>query len=466
MKKTKRKYRILIKNALEIATCNNKFTRILNGSIYIEGNVIKDIGSNLDYPADEVVDASGKVIIPGLVNTHHHLYQTLTRNLPAVQNVELFDWLTKLYEVWRGLTPEAVYVSGLVGMGELLLTGCTTTTDHLYLFPKTAPKNLIDEEIRAAFDIGIRFYPTRGSMSRGKSLGGLPPDDVVQTQEEILADSERLILKYHDPSPISMLQIALAPCSPFSVTTELLKETAKLARGHKVRLHTHLAETKDEEGFCLNMHGVRPLAYMEQVEWLGSDVWFAHGIHFNDAELNLLAQTKTGISHCPSSNMRLASGVCRVPEMLEVGVPVGLAVDGSASNDTSDMLGELRICLLLHRVTSGVKAMTAERALWLATRGSTELIGRTDIGSLEIGKAADLVMLDMNQLGYAGALHDPVTALVFAGDSHLVDTVMVNGEIVVKNRKLVNVNEDELIQKANRIAEQLVENSIHNKHGG
>jgi cytosine/adenosine deaminase-related metal-dependent hydrolase len=450
---------ILVKNALEIATCDDRFTRIRNGSIYIEDNVIKDIGVNLEYPADEIIDASGKVILPGLINTHHHFYQTLTRNLPAVQDVELFEWLIKLYEVWRGLTPEAIYVSGLVGMGELLLTGCTTTTDHLYLFPKTAPKNLVDDEIRAAQDIGIRFHPTRGSMSRGKSLGGLPPDEVVQTQDEILADSERLILKYHDPNPYSMLQLALAPCSPFSVTTELLQETAKLAREHKVRLHTHLAETIDEEEYCLKIHGVRPLAYMEQVDWLGSDVWFAHGIHFNDAELNLLAQTKTGVSHCPSSNMRLASGVCRVPKMLELGVPIGLAVDGSASNDSSDMLGEVRMCMLLHRVTSGVAAMTAERVLWLATRGSAELIGRTDIGSLEIGKAADLVLIDMNQLGFAGALHDPIAAVVFAGDSHVVDTVMVNGKVVVKNGKLVNVNEHELIQKANRLAEQLVNQS-------
>jgi cytosine/adenosine deaminase-related metal-dependent hydrolase len=458
--------KILIKNAIEIATCNDKFTRIRNGSIYIEDNVIKDIGINLDYQADEIIDASGKVIIPGLVNTHHHLYQTLTRNLPEVQDAELFEWLIKLYKVWRGLTPEAVYVSALVGMGELLLTGCTTSTDHLYLFPKNAPKNLIDDEIRAGQDIGIRFHPTRGSMSRGKSLGGLPPDDVVQSAEEILADSERLIQKYHNPAPYSMLQLALAPCSPFSVTTELLKETAKLARYHKVRLHTHLAETKDEEEFCLKMQGVRPLAYMEQVDWIGADVWFAHGIHFNDAELNLLAQTKTGVSHCPSSNMRLASGVCRVPKMLELGVPLGLAVDGSASNDSSDMLGEVRMCMLLHRVTSGVNAMNAERALWLATKGSAALIGRTDIGSLEIGKTADLVMIDMNQLGFAGTLHDPIAAIVFAGDSHIVDTVMVNGKIVVKNGKLVNMNETDLVQKANRIAEQLIKNSLPDKHGG
>lgn len=450
---------LLIKNALEIATCDDKFTRIKNGSIYIEDNVIKDIGVNLDYQADEIIDAAGKVIIPGLVNTHHHLYQTLTRNVPEVQDAELFEWLLKLYEIWRGLTPEAVYTSALVGLGELLLTGCTTSTDHLYLFPKTAPKNLIDDEIRAAQDIGIRFHPTRGSMSRGKSLGGLPPDDVVQSAEEILADSERLIQKYHNPAPYSMLQMALAPCSPFSVTPELLKETSKLARHHKVRLHTHLAETIDEQDFCLQMQGVRPLAYMEQVDWIGSDVWFAHGIHFNDAELKLLAQTKTGVAHCPSSNMRLASGVCRVPEMVELGVPLGLAVDGSASNDSSDMLGEVRLCMLLHRVTSGVNAMTAERALWLATQGSASLIGRTDIGSLEVGKAADLVMIDMNQLGFAGAMHDPIAAVVFAGDSHIVDTVMVNGKIIVKSGKLVNISESDLIQNANRIAEQLVANA-------
>lgn len=447
---------ILIKNAVALQTMDEKLTEYSPGSILIEGNIIKKIGRKITAKADEVIDASGKVILPGLINTHHHLYQTFTRNVPGVQDVELFDWLKQLYEIWRGLTPEGVYVSALVGMGELLLTGCTTTSDHLYLFPKSAPGNLIDEEIRAAREIGIRFHATRGSMSRGVSKGGLPPDDTVQDEETILKDSQRLIEEYHDAKLFSMCRIALAPCSPFSVTTELLRDTAALARQYKVRLHTHLAETKDEEDYCLQMHGVRPLKYMEQVNWLGEDVWFAHAVFLNDGELQVMAETQTGVAHCPVSNLRLASGVCPVPRMLELGVPVGLGVDGSASNDSSDFLGEVRQCMLVHRVGSGVKTMPARRALEIATRGSAGILGRRDIGSLEEGKAADLIMIDMNKLGYAGAMHDPVAAVVFAGDSHIVDMTMVNGKIVVKNGKLVNVNELEIIKDANRLAGKMV----------
>ena len=456
MKKSKK---ILIKNAIALATMDDQHREYYPGSILIEGNIIKEIGEKINTKADRVIDASGKVILPGLINTHHHLFQTLTRNIPQVQDVELFDWLVNLYDIWKGLTPEGIYISALVGLGELLLTGCTTTSDHLYLFPKSAPGNLIDEEIRAAKDMGIRFHATRGSMSRGKSKGGLPPDDVVQDEETILKDSQRLIEKYHDPKPLSMCRIALAPCSPFSVTTELLRDTAALARQYKVRLHTHLAETKDEEKYCLEMHGVRPLKYMEQTNWLGDDVWFAHAIYLNDDEIKLMAETKTSVAHCPISNLRLGSGICPVPKILEAGVSVGLGVDGSASNDSSDFLGEIRQCMLIHRFGSGVSSMPAKRALELATKGSAQVLGYTDIGSLEVGKAADLIIIDLNKIGFAGALHDPISAILFCGDSHIVETTIVNGEIVVEKGKLVKIKESKIIEEANQCAKQMLESS-------
>ncbi len=456
--------RILIQNALAVATLDNQDREYSPGAILIEGNRILKIGESLQEPADEIIDATGKVVLPGLVNTHHHLFQTLTRNLQATQDKELFDWLSILYEVWRELTPEAVYISALTGLGELLLTGCTTTSDHLYLFPAKSPGNLIDMEIQAAQELGIRFHATRGSMSLGKSQGGLPPDDCCQSPEIILKDAQRLIETYHDPEEYSMTRLALAPCSPFSVTSDLLRETAALARQYQVRLHTHLAETKDEEDYCLQRYGMRPLDYMEEVDWLGPDVWYAHGIHFNESEIRRLAQTGTGVCHCPVSNFRLASGICPVVPMLEAGVQVGLGVDGSASNDSSDFMGEVRQCLLTHRHASGVSSMPARRALQLATRGSASLLGRNDIGSLEPGKAADLILIDLNQLGYAGALHDPVAAVVFAGDSHIVDTSIVNGKVVVRNGKLVFAQEMDLIQKANQIAMEMVAKARRKTH--
>ena len=452
----KKEKRILIQNAMVLATMDEQLTEFSPGAILIEGNRIKKIGKYIHEPADTIIDAKGKVILPGLVNTHHHMFQTLTRNVQKSQDSELFDWLTTLYEIWREITPEAVYISALVGMGELLLTGCTTSSDHLYLFPKKSSRELIDMEIQAAKDLGIRFHATRGSMSRGKSNGGLPPDDVVQTEAVILKDSQRLIEKYHDASEFSMTRVALAPCSPFSVTTELLRDTALLARQYKVRLHTHLAETKDEEAFCRKMFKIRPLEYMEKTGWIGEDVWYAHGIYLDHDELKLMAKTGTGVAHCPASNLRLASGICPVPEMLELNVPVGLGVDGSASNDSSDLLGEVRQCMLIHRQGTGVQAMSARKALQIATNGSARILGRRDIGSLEVGKAADLILIDMNKLGFAGALHDPVAAIVFAGDSHIVDTSIVNGKIVVKNGKLVHAKEMELIQHANHIARSMV----------
>jgi len=448
---------ILIENAMVLETFDNKGTRIEGADLYIEGNRISSIGKNLKKNADTVIDASGMVVLPGLVNTHHHFYQTLTRAIPEVQNAKLFDWLVFLYEIWRNLTPEAVYWSSLGAIGELLLTGCTTTTDHLYLFPNKQSPNLIDEEIRAAREIGIRFHPTRGSMSLGRSKGGLPPDDVVQDEEMILKDSERLIDAFHDPEPFSMCRIALAPCSPFSVTPELMKQTARFAREKGVLLHTHLAETPDEDDFCQNKLGMRPLDYMKSLEWIGDDVWFAHCVYLNEEEIEFMAETKTGVAHCPSSNMRLGSGAAPIPRMTEAGVPVGLAVDGSASNDTSDMLAEIRQCMLLHRVTKGVQAMTARQALELATRGGAAVFRRDDIGSLEPGRAADIAIFDMQRLDYAGALHDPVAALVLCGSSHRAHTVIVNGDPVVREGRLVLADEEKITREMNKHAARMTE---------
>jgi cytosine/adenosine deaminase-related metal-dependent hydrolase len=448
---------LLIKNAFAIATFDEKNTRLSNADIYVEGPQIKEIGANLAHQAEIVIDASGMVVIPGLINTHHHFYQTLTRALPAIQNVKLFDWLRHLYNVWRHITPEAVYWSTLGALGELLLTGCTTTADHLYLFPSNLTGMLIDEEIRAAQEIGIRFHPTRGSMSLGISKGGLPPDDVVQDEKTILDDSTRLIDTYHDPVPFSMCSVALAPCSPFSVTPDLMRLTAALARDKGVLLHTHLAETPDEDEYCMNTIGMRPLEYMQDLGWLGEDVWFAHCVYLNKDEIKIMAETKTGVAHCATSNMRLGSGAAPIPEMLEAGVPVGLAVDGSASNDSSDMLGEVRQCMLLHRLVRGVDAMTADRALRLATRGGASVLRRADIGSLEIGKAADIAIFDVRRLDFAGSLHDPIAALVFCGISHRAHTVIVNGDVVVREGTLVNVDERAVREEMNTHARRMVE---------
>ena len=360
--------------------------------------------------ADAVIDARDHVIVPGLINTHHHLYQSLTRAVPAAQNGTLFEWLVTLYPIWAGLTPEAVYVSAKIGLAELLLSGCTTAADHLYLFPNGSR---LDDEIRAAQEIGIRFHPTRGSMSLGESQGGLPPDRVTQDEDTILRDTRRVIEAFHDPKPFAMCRVGVAPCSPFSVTPELMKESAELARSYGVRCHTHLAETLDEDQFCLQKFGRRPLDYAADVGWLGDDVWFAHGVWFNDSEITRLGQCQTGIAHCPSSNMRLGSGVAPLSKWSTAGVPIGLGVDGSASNDSGHLLAEARQALLLQRVVRGPGALTARQTLGLATRGGARVLGRDDIGSLAPGKAADLAMFDLNRLAYAGAWHDPLAALVF-----------------------------------------------------
>lgn len=442
---------------MALATMDDERRVLRDADVLLRGPVVEEVGQNLDVTdADEIVDAAGMVVLPGMVNTHHHLYQTLCRNVPIVQDRELFHWLTNLYEIWRGLTPEDVHISALVGLGELLLTGCTTVADHYYVFPKGQPDDLLDRTVEAARSLGVRFTLTRGSMSRGKSKGGLPPDDVVQSEETILKDSERVIDKFHDSSRLSFCQVALAPCSPFSVTTELLRDTAVLARERGVRLHTHLCETKDEESFCLDTHGMRPLDYMREVGWLGSDVWYAHGIYFNDEEIQELGRTKTGVAHCPTSNLRLGSGIAPVPQLREHGVPVGLAVDGSASNDSSDMLSEARLALFVHRIGTGVDSMTAQDALWLATRGGAEVLGREDIGSLEPGKAADLTLWDMQDLSYAGGLHDPVAALLFCNARQRAHTVFVHGQKVVEEGHLVRLDERDLAAYQNELAADLV----------
>lgn len=451
----------LITNLAHVVTMDEAGTELRDGWILVDGPAIRGLGTGKppDVAPDEtrtIVDAGGALAIPGMVNTHHHLYQTFHRAVPMVQDAKLFDWLVGLYEIWRELTPGDVYTSAQVGIGELLLTGCTTIADHFYVFPRGQTPELLDETIRAAKGLGARFHPTRGSMSRGRSDGGLPPDDVVQRPEEILKDSVRVIETYHDAGRYSMCRLALAPCSPFSVTDDLLVESARLARAHRVRLHTHLAETKDEESFCLETHGCRPLGYMEKVGWIGSDVWYAHGVYLDDAELRLMASTGTGIAHCPTSNLRLGSGIAPVPRALELGVPVGLAVDGSASNDASDMIRELQTCTLVHRVGTSVEAMPARKALRIATRGGAKALGRDDIGALAPGMAADIVLFRLDDLGLAGAMHDPVGALALTTGIRRATWVMVNGSVVVADGRLVNVDESELLARANGASAQMI----------
>jgi cytosine/adenosine deaminase-related metal-dependent hydrolase len=452
--------RILLRDIYHLVTAAGEERR-RGVDLLIEGDRITDIGEGLPRGDAMVIDASTKLVMPGLVNTHHHMYQTLQRNIPAVQNAKLFDWLVALYEIWRHLTPETIRISTLLACCELLKSGCTTTMDHHYVFPEGMDQDLIAVQLDSASLAGIRFCATRGSMSRGRSKGGLPPDAVVQDEDAILAHSEELIRRFHDPSPCSMTRLALAPCSPFSVSEELMRATASLARKHHVLLHTHLAETKDEEAYCLEHYGCRPLALMERLGWVGGDVWYAHGIHFDDAELALLTESRTGVAHCPSSNMRLGSGIARVREMLARGVRVGLAVDGSASNDTSDMMGELRTCLLLHRVLGGADAITAEQVLSLATRGGADLLGWSEVGTLEVGKAADVVLVEMERLDYAGALSDPLAAIVFSGTAHQAHTVIVNGRVVVRDGMVLNVEEDDLRCRANAEARRMMEAAGH-----
>ena len=440
---------LLIKNLRSIVTCDQE-DRVLSGvDLYCENGFIRAIGPELPQRAGTVLDGSHYWCYPGLVNTHHHLYQVFSRNLPQVQNMELFDWLTTLYEIWKGLDEEVIRLSSLTGMGELMKYGCTTCFDHHYVFPAHAG-DLIGAQLAAAEVLGIRMFVSRGSMDLSKKDGGLPPDSVVQTVDEIMRDSARIIEAYHDPRPGSMRQVALAPCSPFSVSAELLRQSAILARQYGVRLHTHLCETKDEEDYMLLHHGVRPLEFMASLGWTGPDVWYAHGIHFNDEELRELARTGTGVAHCPISNMKLASGVARVPEMLALGVPVGLAVDGSASNDGSSLLEELRVCYLLHRLHSSKAAPSGYQVLKMATRGSARLLGRVDIGSLEVGKCADFFLVDSRRLELVGGEYSPADVLATVGLRGPVDYTVVGGRITVKEGRLVTVDEAVTAEKARR----------------
>ncbi|MGB2782795.1 MAG: 8-oxoguanine deaminase [Atribacterota bacterium] len=448
---------ILIKNVKEIVTMDRERTRLKSYSLLIKGNIINKIGRDIKVEADEIIDGSDYFLYPGLINTHHHFYQTLTRNIPQVQNVELFNWLKYLYPIWARLTPEAVYYSSLVAMGELLKTGCTTAVDQFYVFPKGQPKELLDEEFRAAQEIGIRFHGSRGSMSLGKKDGGLPPDSVVQTEEEILIDSQRVIEKFHDYEPFAMQRVILAPCSPFSVTETLLRESIKLARNYKVESHTHLAETKDEDEFCQETFCLRPLDYMEKVAWLGDDVWFAHGVHLNEKEINLLSETGTGVAHCPVSNQKLSSGAANIPYMLKKKVPVGLAVDGSASNDSSNMIAELKATFLMHRLIYGISSMSAEEVLVMATNGGRDILNQPEVGSIEEGKAADMFLINTKRLGFAGGLSDSVSALVTSGNSQIVDITIVNGKIVVRDGRLVTIDEYKVAEKANKISQEMID---------
>ena len=432
---------LLIRSIRYLVTCDDKDQLLEDVDLYCEDGFIRQIGPHLDITADRTIDASHMLCYPGLVNTHHHLYQVFSRNLPQVQNMELFDWLKTLYEIWKNLDEDVIRLSSLTGMGELMKHGCTTCFDHHYVFP-THAGDLIGAQFAAADTLGIRMYASRGSMDLSVKDGGLPPDSVVQTVDEIMTDSARLIEKYHDTSYGAMHRIALAPCSPFSVSAELLRQSAILARQYGVRLHTHLCETKDEENFMLQREGIRPLEYMERLGWTGSDVWFAHGIHFNDEELRVLAKTGTGVAHCPISNMKLASGVARVPEMLALDVPVGLAVDGSASNDGSSLMEELRVCYLLHRLTSSEKAPSGYQVLKMATRGSARLLGREDIGQLAVGKCADLFLVDSRRLELVGGAYSPADVLATVGLRGPVDYTVVNGRVVVKEGHLVTIDEE------------------------
>ena len=441
---------LLIKNIQTLVSCDDADAVYENVDLYAEDGVIRDIGANLPQAAGRTVDASHMLCYPGLVNTHHHLYQVFSRNLPEVQNMELFDWLKTRYEIWKKLDADIVRFSSLAGLGELLKHGCTTCFDHHYVFPRGSG-DLLGAQFAAADELGVRFHASRGSMDLSVKDGGLPPDSVVQTVDEILRDSADAIARFHDPKPYAMRRVALAPCSPFSVSADLLRESAVLARQYGVRLHTHLCETKDEENYMLAREGVRPLEYMERLGWLGGDVWFAHGIHFGDGELRVLAETGTGVAHCPISNMKLASGVARVPEMLKLGVPVGLAVDGSASNDGSSLMEELRVAYLLHRLHASHDAPSGYDILKMATRGGARLLGRDDIGQLAVGKCCDLFLVDARRLELVGSLYDPKSVLATVGLRGAVDCTVVNGRVVVEHGRLASVDEERIAADANAV---------------
>lgn len=446
--------RLLLKNALVLLTMDEARRELTGGSVLIEGNRIASIhaaGENLPA-ADEVIDCTGYVVMPGLVNTHHHMYQSLTRAVPAAQDADLFNWLKALYPIWARLTPEMIRVSTQTAMAELMLSGCTTSSDHLYIYPNGCR---LDDSIEAASEIGMRFHAARGAMSVGESKGGLPPDRVVEEEGAILKDMQRLVETYHDPSECSMCRVVLAPCSPFSVSTDLMRESAVMARSLGVSLHTHLAENDDDVAYSLEKFGCTPAQYAEDLGWTGPDTWHAHCVKLDDDGISRFARTGTGVAHCPCSNMRLASGIAPIGKMRRAGVNVGLGVDGSASNDGAHMLGEARQSLLLQRVGFGPAALTARQALELATRGGAKVLNRLDIGHLAPGMAADIVAFDLRGLDHAGALHDPVAALLFAAPVR-VSTSIINGKVVIRGGDLQTANVVKLVERHNALARVLV----------
>jgi cytosine/adenosine deaminase-related metal-dependent hydrolase len=448
---------LLVKNIHTLVTMNAVRAEIRDAAVFVRDNVIEQVGATVALPttADEVLDLRGRhVVMPGLVNTHHHFYQTLTRVMPAAQNCDLFQWLKTLYPIWSNLTAEGVYVSAQMAAAELMLSGCTTSSDHLYLFPNDCT---VDDEIRALGDIGMRFHACRGSMSVGESQGGLPPDSLVEREADILRDSQRLIGRYHDNSRHSMLRVALAPCSPFSVSRELMRESAVLARTQAgVRLHTHLAENKLDVTYSLDKFGLTPGDYVESVGWVGEDVWHAHCVQLSDESIAKFGRTGTGVAHCPCSNMRLASGIAPVKKMLCARVPVGLGVDGAASNDATNLFHEARQACLLARVAAqDASTMTAREALELATLGGARVLGRDDVGCIAPGMSADFISVNLDRPSFAGAHHDVVAALVLCQvDS--VDYSFINGRRVVDQGRLTTLELPVLVEKVNRLSRRLV----------
>lgn len=465
---------LLIRDADVVVTMDDMRRELARASVLVRGPAIEAIGpaAALAADADAVIDARGHVVIPGLVNTHHHMFQSLTRAVPEAQNAELFGWLRTLYPIWARLTPEMVGVSTQVAMAELLLAGCTTSSDHLYLYPNGVR---LEQSIEAAAAIGMRFHAARGSMSVGESAGGLPPDALVEREDAILADTQALIETHDDNGRYSMLRVVAAPCSPFSVSRELMRESAALARALGTRLHTHLAENDHDLAYSQARFGMTPTQYAESLGWLGSDVWHAHCVKLDAPGIARFAATGTGVAHCPCSNMRLASGIAPVRRLLDAGVPVGLGVDGSASNDSGDLLAEARQALLLARVgralapperdaqgqlrygcDAGPAEMTARDVLAIATRGGAQVLGRSDIGHLAPGMAADLALFDLRTLGFAGgAVHDPVAALLLCASAKAAYTV-VNGRVVVREGQLATVDLGPLVERHNRLARELV----------
>ena len=445
---------LLVKHARLLVTMNQQRRELADGAVFSRDGVIEAVGPSDQVPltADEVLDATDQIVIPGLVNTHHHMFQTLTRVLPAAQDNELFGWLRTLYPVWARLTPEMAQVSTQTACAELLLSGCTTSSDHLYLFPNGVR---LDDTLHAAAEIGLRFHAARGSMSVGQSQGGLPPDGLVEDEAAVLRDTQRLIETFHNPARFAMQRIVVAPCSPFSVSRELMRDAALLAREHGVSLHTHLAENDSDIAYTREKFGCTPAEYAEQLGWLGPDVWHAHCVKLDAAGIALFARSGTGVAHCPGSNMRLGSGIAPIRAMRDAGVPVSIAVDGSASNDSSHLLAELRLALLLQRVGFGATAMAAREVLEMATLGGARVLGRDDIGALAPGMAADFVSLPLTDIGLAGAQQDPLAALLFCQVPRVQHSV-VNGRVVVRDGQLTTLDLPRLVEKHNRLAHGLV----------